>query len=133
VQHTLGKREERWIGERRSDERHAERKLVAPKAGGNGDGRQVHEVREVGVVAEPTKLNLKSVTARGRRSAGAHRVLGFVLNDGTPLRRGGAHAEADVPRGQRAAPAQGHDRLSSATRRHRPDRRTTAMSARQSH
>ena len=35
---------------------------------------------------EVTKLNLKSVIARVRKTAGAHQVLGFVLNDGTPLR-----------------------------------------------
>jgi DMSO/TMAO reductase YedYZ molybdopterin-dependent catalytic subunit len=37
--------------------------------------------------SEVTRLNLKSVIARVRRSnGGAHQVLGFVLNDGTPLR-----------------------------------------------
>jgi hypothetical protein len=29
---------------------------------------------------------VKSVIARVRKTAGAHQVLGFVLNDGTPLR-----------------------------------------------
>jgi hypothetical protein len=38
------------------------------------------------VETEVTKLNLKSVIARVRKSTGAHQVLGFVLNDGTPLR-----------------------------------------------
>jgi hypothetical protein len=30
-------------------------------------------------------MQLKSVIARVRKSGGAHQVLGFVLNDGTPL------------------------------------------------
>ncbi len=38
------------------------------------------------VETEVTRLNLKSVIARVRKTAGAHQVLGFVLNDGTPLR-----------------------------------------------
>ena len=38
------------------------------------------------VETEVTRLQLKSVIARVRRTAGAHQVLGFVLNDGTPLR-----------------------------------------------
>jgi DMSO/TMAO reductase YedYZ molybdopterin-dependent catalytic subunit len=38
------------------------------------------------VEAEVSKLNLKSVIARVRKSADAHTVYGFVLNDGTPLR-----------------------------------------------
>ena len=33
-----------------------------------------------------TRLNLKSVVARVRKTGGAHQVMGFVLNDGTPLR-----------------------------------------------
>ena len=35
---------------------------------------------------EITHMQLKSVIARVRKTAGAHQVLGFVLNDGTPLR-----------------------------------------------
>jgi DMSO/TMAO reductase YedYZ molybdopterin-dependent catalytic subunit len=35
---------------------------------------------------EVTRLNLKSVIARVRKTAGAHTIMGFVLNDGTPLR-----------------------------------------------
>jgi DMSO/TMAO reductase YedYZ molybdopterin-dependent catalytic subunit len=38
------------------------------------------------VETEVTRLNLKSVIARVRKSGGAHQVFGFVLNDGTPLR-----------------------------------------------
>jgi DMSO/TMAO reductase YedYZ molybdopterin-dependent catalytic subunit len=34
---------------------------------------------------EVTRMQLKSVIARVRKSGGAHQVLGFVLNDGTPL------------------------------------------------
>jgi len=33
-----------------------------------------------------TRLNLKSTIARVRKTAGAHQILGFVLNDGTPLK-----------------------------------------------
>lgn len=35
---------------------------------------------------EVTHLRLKSVIARVRKTGGAHEVLGFVLNDGTPLK-----------------------------------------------
>ena len=35
---------------------------------------------------EITRIQLKSVIARVRHSGGAHQVLGFVLNDGTPLK-----------------------------------------------
>jgi DMSO/TMAO reductase YedYZ molybdopterin-dependent catalytic subunit len=37
------------------------------------------------VESEVTRLRLKSVIARVRRSGGAHEILGFVLNDGTPI------------------------------------------------
>jgi DMSO/TMAO reductase YedYZ molybdopterin-dependent catalytic subunit len=65
---------------------------------GNYQARWYRTVRAVGgsgeltdantqfMETEVTKLNLKSVIARVRQSAGAHTVLGFVLNDGTPLR-----------------------------------------------
>jgi len=48
------------------------------------------------VEAEVSKLNLKSVIARVRKSADAHTVYGFVLNDGTPLRS----VEVKVDEGQ---------------------------------
>ncbi|HLH41313.1 MAG TPA: molybdopterin-dependent oxidoreductase [Bryobacteraceae bacterium] len=35
---------------------------------------------------EITRIHLKSVIARVRKKAGAYEVLGFVLNDGTPLK-----------------------------------------------
>ena len=35
---------------------------------------------------EITRMRLKSVIASVRRIGDAHRVFGFVLNDGTPLR-----------------------------------------------
>ena len=38
------------------------------------------------VETEVTHMHLKSVIARVRKSGGAHQVLGFVLNDGTPLK-----------------------------------------------
>jgi DMSO/TMAO reductase YedYZ molybdopterin-dependent catalytic subunit len=65
---------------------------------GNYQARWYRTVRAIGgtgeltdadtqfIETEVTKLNLKSVIARVRRSGGAHQVLGFVLNDGTPLR-----------------------------------------------
>jgi DMSO/TMAO reductase YedYZ molybdopterin-dependent catalytic subunit len=65
---------------------------------GNYQARWYRTVRAVGgtgeltdaetqfVETEVTKLNLKSVIARVRKTAGAHQVIGFVLNDGTPLR-----------------------------------------------
>jgi DMSO/TMAO reductase YedYZ molybdopterin-dependent catalytic subunit len=66
---------------------------------GNYQARWYRTVRAVGgngeltdpdtqfIETEVTRLNLKSVIARVRKTAdGAHTVLGFVLNDGTPLR-----------------------------------------------
>jgi DMSO/TMAO reductase YedYZ molybdopterin-dependent catalytic subunit len=38
------------------------------------------------VEAEITRMHLKSVIARVRKTGGAHEILGFVLNDGTPLK-----------------------------------------------
>jgi DMSO/TMAO reductase YedYZ molybdopterin-dependent catalytic subunit len=38
------------------------------------------------IESEVTRLNLKSVIARVRKTSSGHEVLGFVLNDGTPLR-----------------------------------------------
>jgi len=35
---------------------------------------------------EVTHMNLKSVIARVRKTGGAHQIMGFVLNDGTPLK-----------------------------------------------
>ena len=65
---------------------------------GNYQARWYRTVRAVGgtgelndpatqfVETEISKLNLKSVIARVRKSGDAHTVYGFVLNDGTPLR-----------------------------------------------
>jgi DMSO/TMAO reductase YedYZ molybdopterin-dependent catalytic subunit len=65
---------------------------------GNYQARWYRTIRAVGgsgeltdsetqfIETEVTTLNLKSVIARVRKTAGAHTVLGFVLNDGTPLR-----------------------------------------------
>jgi len=38
------------------------------------------------VETEVTRMHPKSVIARVRKNAGGHRVFGFVLNDGTPLK-----------------------------------------------
>jgi hypothetical protein len=35
---------------------------------------------------EVTHMNVKSVIARVRKSGDSHQILGFVLNDGTPLK-----------------------------------------------
>ena len=65
---------------------------------GNYQARWYRTVRAVGgtgelndpatqfVESEVSRLNLKSVIARVRKSADGHTVYGFVLNDGTPLR-----------------------------------------------
>ena len=65
---------------------------------GNYQARWYRTVRAIGgtgeltdpatqfVESEVSKLNLKSVVARVRKSADAHTIHGFVLNDGTPLR-----------------------------------------------
>jgi DMSO/TMAO reductase YedYZ molybdopterin-dependent catalytic subunit len=38
------------------------------------------------IETEITRMQLKSVIARVRKTGGSHQVLGFVLNDGTPLK-----------------------------------------------
>ena len=65
---------------------------------GNYQARWYRTVRAIGgsggetdpetqwVETEVTRLNLKSFIARVTKRDGAHRVLGVVLNDGTPLR-----------------------------------------------
>jgi len=65
---------------------------------GNYQARHYRTIRAVGgtgeltdpatqfVESEVTRLNLKSVIARVRKTGDSHQVLGFVLNDGTPLR-----------------------------------------------
>jgi DMSO/TMAO reductase YedYZ molybdopterin-dependent catalytic subunit len=65
---------------------------------GNYQARWYRTIRAVGgtgeltdpetqfVETEVTRLNLKSVVARVRKTGSVHQVLGFVLNDGTPLR-----------------------------------------------
>ena len=50
-----------------------------------GSGEQTDPATQF-IESEVTRLNLKSVIARVRQTAGAHQVLGFALNDGTPLR-----------------------------------------------
>lgn len=65
---------------------------------GNYQARWYRTVRAIGgsgeltdpdtqfIETEVTKLNVKSVIARVRKTGGTHQVFGFVLNDGTPLR-----------------------------------------------
>jgi DMSO/TMAO reductase YedYZ molybdopterin-dependent catalytic subunit len=38
------------------------------------------------IETEVTRMRLKSVIARVRKTGGAHQILGFALNDGTPLK-----------------------------------------------
>jgi len=38
------------------------------------------------IETEVTRMRVKSVIARVRKMGGAHQILGFVLNDGTPLK-----------------------------------------------
>src|SRR6188768_2184983 len=76
----------------------AEIRLQENRFLGNYQARWYRTVRAIGgtgeltdaetqfVETEVTKLNVKSVIARVRKTAGAHQVLGFVLNDGTPLK-----------------------------------------------
>jgi DMSO/TMAO reductase YedYZ molybdopterin-dependent catalytic subunit len=76
----------------------AEIRLQEDRFLGNYQARWYRTVRAVGgsgeltdpetqfIETEVTKLNLKSVIARVRKTGGAHQVLGYVLNDGTPLR-----------------------------------------------
>lgn len=51
--------------------------------GGNGED---NDPQTQWVETEVTRMNLKSVIARVKKVPGAHQALGFVLNDGTPLR-----------------------------------------------
>ena len=51
--------------------------------GGNGGDE---DPQTQWVENEITKIHLKSAIARVRKKGGAHEVLGFVLNDGTPLK-----------------------------------------------
>jgi len=52
-------------------------------AGGTGED---NDPETQWVETEVTRLHLKSVVARVRRKGRAYEILGFVLNDGTPLR-----------------------------------------------
>ena len=51
--------------------------------GGNGED---NDPETQWVETEITRMHLKSVIARVRKKGGAHEILGFVLNDGTPLK-----------------------------------------------
>jgi DMSO/TMAO reductase YedYZ molybdopterin-dependent catalytic subunit len=65
---------------------------------GNFQARWYRTVRAIGgsgeltdaetqfVETEVTRMNLKSVIARVRKSGDRHQILGFVLNDGTPIK-----------------------------------------------
>jgi DMSO/TMAO reductase YedYZ molybdopterin-dependent catalytic subunit len=79
---------------------------------GNYQARWYRTIRAVGgsgeltdpetqfIETEVTRLNLKSVIARVRKSGTAHQVLGYVLNDGTALRS--VEVKVDNGRWQRA-------------------------------
>lgn len=51
-----------------------------------GEGEGTDPAKLQWVETEVTRQQLKSVIARVTKRGGAHEVLGFVLNDGTPLR-----------------------------------------------
>jgi DMSO/TMAO reductase YedYZ molybdopterin-dependent catalytic subunit len=51
--------------------------------GGSGEDT---DPRTQWIETEVTRMRLKSVIARVRKTGGAHEIFGFVLNDGTPLR-----------------------------------------------
>ena len=51
-----------------------------------GEGEGTDPAKLQWVETEVTRQQLKSVIARVTKKGGAHEVLGFVLNDGTPLR-----------------------------------------------
>jgi len=51
--------------------------------GGSGD---VSDPQTQFVETEVTRMRPKSVIARVRKTGGAHQILGFVLNDGTPVK-----------------------------------------------
>lgn len=53
---------------------------------GVGGTGQDNDPQTQWVETEVTHMRLKSVIARVRKSANAHQILGFVLNDGTPLK-----------------------------------------------
>jgi DMSO/TMAO reductase YedYZ molybdopterin-dependent catalytic subunit len=53
---------------------------------GVGGSGELTDAETQFVETEVTRLNVKSVIARVRKTAGAHQIIGFVLNDGTPLR-----------------------------------------------
>jgi DMSO/TMAO reductase YedYZ molybdopterin-dependent catalytic subunit len=62
------------------------------------------------VEAEITRMHLKSVIARVRKTGGAHEILGFVLNDGTPLKS--VEVQIDDGRWQKATLASTNTRYS---------------------
>jgi DMSO/TMAO reductase YedYZ molybdopterin-dependent catalytic subunit len=62
------------------------------------------------VETEITRLRLKSVIAQVRKSGGAHQILGFALNDGTPLKS--VEVKIDDGPWQKAALASSNTRYS---------------------
>ena len=70
-------------------------------AGGSGE---LTDPRTQWVENEITRMRLKSVIAQVKKSGDSHRILGFVLNDGTPLKSveiqidGGAWQKAALDR-----------------------------------
>ena len=59
---------------------------------------------------EITRMRLKSVIARVRKTGDAHQILGFVLNDGTPLKS--VEVKIDAGPWQKATPASSNTRYS---------------------
>lgn len=63
---------------------------------GEGGTGEENDPRTQWVETEVTRMRLKSVIARVRKSGGSHQVIGFVLNDGTPIQS----VEVQVDNGQ---------------------------------
>jgi DMSO/TMAO reductase YedYZ molybdopterin-dependent catalytic subunit len=53
---------------------------------GEGGSGEEGDPQTKWVETEVTRMRLKSVIARVRKTGGAHQVFGFVLNDGTPIK-----------------------------------------------
>jgi len=61
--------------------------------GGSGDDK---DPQTQWMETEVTHMQLKSAIARVRKTGGAHQIVGFVLNDGTPLKS----VEVQIDNGQ---------------------------------
>jgi DMSO/TMAO reductase YedYZ molybdopterin-dependent catalytic subunit len=53
---------------------------------GEGGSGEENDPRTKWIETEITRMHLKSVIARVRKTAGSYQILGYALNDGTPLK-----------------------------------------------